>query len=210
MIKGIIFDLDGVIVTTDHLHYLAWKKIADKEHIYFDEKINNQLRGVSRMASLDIILKNASKIYSKEEKIKLAEEKNKIYVKSLSALDRSFLLNNVLETLIILKKKNIKLAVGSSSKNTRRILIQLKLIDYFDVIVDGTMIKNPKPDPEVFLKAKDLLGVKTNEVLVVEDAYAGIDAANAGKMASCGINGADDYIKATYKLKDISELLNLI
>jgi len=210
MIKGIIFDLDGVIVSTDHYHYLAWKAIADKEGIYFDEKINNRLRGVSRMASLDIVLERANRSYTDDEKKALAEEKNNIYVDSLSSLKKSDLLPTVLDTLIKLKERGIKIAIGSSSKNTKTILKQIEIIDMFDSIIDGNDITHSKPDPEVFIKARESLGLEEDEVLVVEDAEAGIDAANAGNMKSCGINGADKYKKSIYKLDTLSDLLNLL
>lgn len=210
MIKGVIFDLDGVIVTTDNLHYLAWKHIADKEGIEFNKEINNRLRGVSRMASLDIILEKANKEYTKEEKEALATEKNDLYVASLSKLSKKDLLPDVLDTLTILKEQGIKLAIGSSSRNTGTILDQLQIKEMFDAIADGNMITHSKPDPEVFVKAKELLGLNEDEVLVVEDAVSGIDAANAGGMKSCGINGADKYEKATYKLKSIKELIDII
>ena len=210
MIKGVIFDLDGVIVTTDNLHYLAWKKIADQEGIYFDREINNRLRGVSRMESLEIILERANKTYTDEEKLALATTKNDEYVLSLSSISKDDLLPGVLDTLLTLKEKGIKLAIGSSSKNTRTILKQLEIEEMFDVIVDGTMISKSKPDPEVFTKAKDLLKLDETEVLVVEDAEAGIDASNAAHIRSCGINGADKYEKSFYKLNKISDLLDII
>ena len=210
MIKGVIFDLDGVIVTTDNLHYLAWKKIADQEGIYFDREINNRLRGVSRMESLEIILERANKTYTDEEKLALATTKNDEYVLSLSSISKDDLLPGVLDTLLTLKEKGIKLAIGSSSKNTRIILKQLEIEEMFDVIVDGTMISKSKPDPEVFTKAKNLLKLDETEVLVVEDAEAGIDASNAAHIRSCGINGADKYEKSFYKLNKISDLLDII
>lgn len=210
MIKGVIFDLDGVIVTTDDLHYLAWKQIADKEGIEFDRETNNRLRGVSRMASLDIILEKATREYTQEEKEALAEEKNNIYVASLSKLSKKDLLPSVEDTLLALKEKDIKLAIGSSSRNTMTILEQLKITKLFDVVVDGNQISRSKPDPEVFIKAREQLGLKEDEVLVVEDAVSGIDAANAGNMKSCGINGADKYEKATYKLSSIKDLLDIV
>lgn len=210
MIEGIIFDLDGVLVSTDKLHYLAWKKIADKEGVYFDEVINNKLRGVSRMASLEIVLSNSKKQYSEEQKNKLAEEKNKYYVESLSSLSINSLLDNVLETLIILKKKNIKMAIGSASKNTRRILIQLQLLDYFDIVVDGEMVSKPKPNPEVFLKAQELLGIDKDKLLVVEDADSGVLAAAAAGIKCCGLKEAAKNKKCTYPLNNIIEILKLI
>jgi len=210
MIKGVIFDLDGVLVCTDKLHYQAWKKIADKEGIYFDEEINNRLRGVSRMESLDIVLSNSTKKYTVEEKEKLAEEKNQYYVNSLASLDRSYLLDNVLKTLLILRKNNIRLAIGSASKNTRRILIQLQIIDYFDVVVDGNMVENPKPNPEVFTKAKELLNIENDKLLVVEDACSGVEASKNAGIRVCGIKEASKHKLCDFPIKNIFELIDII
>ena len=200
MIKGVIFDLDGVIVFTDKYHYLAWKAIADEENIYFDEVINHQLRGVSRMESLEIILKKASKTYSAQEKEQLAYKKNEIYKKYLENLTPSDVSDDVLITLRQLKEKNIKLAIGSSSKNTNLILNKIGLINMFDAIVDGNNISNSKPHPEVFLKAAEKINIDINDCLVIEDAFSGIDAAYAGGFKSCGIGKASKYEKETYKI----------
>ena len=140
MIKGIIFDLDGVILSTDKFHYLAWKQIADQEGIYFDEKINNRLRGVSRMDSLNIVLERSNKEYTDSEKINLANQKNEIYINLLEQLNIESVSRNVISTLHELKKKGLKLAIGSSSKNTKLILNKVGLTSLFDVIVDGNMI----------------------------------------------------------------------
>ena len=210
MIKGIIFDLDGVLVCTDKLHFEAWNTIAKEENIYFDEQINNRLRGVSRMDSLEIILEKASKVYSNDEKVALATKKNNIYVESLSSLSKQDLLDGVLETLQTLKENNIKIAIGSSSKNTVKILEQLGIKEMFDVIVDGNMIKHSKPHPEVFTKARKQLFLEKDEVLVVEDAKAGIEAAKRAKIKSVGINGADLLEESNYKIKNIRDLLPIV
>ena len=152
-IKAVIFDLDGVIVSTDNYHYRAWKKISDEEGIYFDRKINERLRGVSRMESLDIILEKANREYSQEEKNSFAERKNSLYRNLLEELTQNDILPGVMRVLEILKKNDIKVAIGSSSKNTEFILRKIGLHEYFDAISDGTQIKNSKPDPEVFLVA---------------------------------------------------------
>ena len=154
--KAVIFDLDGVICFTDKYHYIAWKKLADKEGIYFDETINNRLRGVSRMDSLDIILEKATKKYSQAEKEDMAAEKNATYVELLKEMSPSDLSDEVRGTLNELRNRGYKLAIGSSSKNTKMILGQLGLGDFFDAISDGTNITKSKPDPEVFLKAAEL------------------------------------------------------
>lgn len=180
MIKAIIFDLDGVLVSTDHFHYLAWKKLADREQIEFDEKINNRLRGVSRMASLDIILEKTKHIYTPFQKEEMARFKNEYYVSLISKMTPEDVEPVVLHTLETLKKRGLKLAVASSSKNAPLILKVTGLAALFEVIVDGSMIKNSKPDPEVFLLAQKLLKTKKEEALVVEDAVVGIEAAHQG------------------------------
>jgi len=196
MKEAVIFDLDGVIVSTDAYHYKAWKAMADSEGIYFDEEINNRLRGVSRMESLEIILERAEKEYTDEEKEIMATAKNDIYKESLSQLTPEDILPGVMETLTELRSMGIKLAIGSSSKNTPIILKQIGLSDYFDAIVDGNGIKNSKPDPEVFLLAAKLLNVEPEKCTVIEDAFAGIDAAKAGNMLAVGVGDASRYEKA--------------
>lgn len=207
--KGIIFDLDGVICFTDKYHYQAWKQMADKEGIYFDEIINNRLRGVSRMASLEIILERAEKAYTEEEKEQMAYEKNETYKKLLYNMTTQDLSQEVKDTLDALRAKGCKLAIGSSSRNTKLILGQLGLADYFDAISDGTNITKSKPDPEVFLKAADFLGLKPEDCLVVEDAVAGIDAASAGGFESAGLGEAAEYEKCTYPMRSFGDLINI-
>lgn len=210
MIKGIIFDLDGVLVNTDNLHYLAWKKIADKENILFNPEINNKLRGVSRMESLDIILENSNKKYKDDEKIALATIKNNYYVALLDDLTKEDLLDGSLELLNYLKENNYKIAIGSSSKNAKKILEKLNITNYFDAISDGTNIINSKPHPEVFLKAKDMLNLQSNECIVIEDAKSGIDAAYNAKMLSIGLNDAYNYDKANYSINHLSDIINIL
>lgn len=210
MIKGVIFDLDGVIVSTDKYHYLAWKKIADEENIYFDEIINNRLRGVSRMESLEIILEKANKKYTNEEKLILASKKNEIYKESLKELTRKDVSIEVIETLDYLKEKEIKMAIGSSSRNTMLILSSIELLDYFDEIVDGNQISKSKPDPEVFVKACDKLKLLKEECIVVEDAVSGVLAAINGGFKVCGINDARKFEKTTYSINNLKDILKYI
>lgn len=207
-VKGIIFDLDGVIVFTDKFHYQAWKKIADKKEIYFDEKINNRLRGVSRMDSLEIILEQYhGEMLTNEQKEELAEEKNGIYRELLKTMTSDDVSVEVRETLAELRKRGYKIALGSSSKNAKFILKQVKLSDAFDEISDGNNIVKSKPDPEVFLKAAEFLGIDPTECAVVEDAYAGIDAAKAGGMLAAGIGDAASYSKVDISLEHFKDLL---
>lgn len=209
IIHAIIFDLDGVICFTDKYHYQAWKELADREGIYFDEKINDRLRGVSRMQSLDIILERASREYTEEEKESMAAMKNESYVKLLENMSTKDLSDEVKNTLDELRHRGYKLAIGSSSKNTKKILKQIGLVDYFDAISDGTNITKSKPDPEVFLKAADMVEEKPQNCLVVEDAAAGIDAACAGGFLSAGIGDAAAHEGVTYPIRTFGELLSI-
>lgn len=207
--KAFIFDLDGVIVSTDSLHYRAWKALADSEGIYFDEEINNRLRGVSRMESLEIILERATRTYTDEEKVAMAEKKNGIYRELLQVLTPSDRLAGVTETLDALRAQGYKLAIGSSSKNTPIILGKIGYSGYFDAISDGNNIKNSKPDPEVFLKAAEFLQLQPSECFVVEDAEAGITAAKAGGFTAIGIGSAAEDPNADYAIQTFADLLNI-
>ncbi|MGN1096058.1 MAG: beta-phosphoglucomutase [Eubacteriales bacterium] len=209
-IRGIIFDLDGVIVFTDYFHYLAWKKTADKLGIYFDETINNRLRGVSRMESLEIILENyKGEPLSDAQKKALAEEKNENYRAYLASMTPDDVSEDVRHTLKTLRDRGYRLAIGSSSKNAKFILEKVALTDAFDKISDGTNIQRSKPDPEVFLKAAEYLSLLPNECAVVEDAFSGIDAAKAGGMTAVAIGDATFYEKSDIKLECFSELLQI-
>ena len=208
--KGAIFDLDGVICFTDELHYQAWKLLADRLEIYFDKEINNRLRGVSRMESLDIILERATVPYSQEEKNAFAAEKNENYVKSLSSMTEKDVDETVVNSLKALRSFGVKLSVGSSSKNAKTILGRLGITDLFDAVSDGTNITKSKPDPEVFLKAAEFLGLKPEECLVVEDAKAGIDAAKAGGFTAVGIGEAAEYEKTDYPIQSLKDLLAIV
>jgi beta-phosphoglucomutase len=207
--KGFIFDLDGVIVSTDGLHYLAWKQMADKEGIYFDEKINNRLRGVSRMESLEIILERAQREYSNEEKQTLATYKNDIYKELLKSLTPADILPGVAETINELRARGYKLAIGSSSKNTPAILKYIGLEGFFDAVSDGNNIQNSKPDPEVFIKAAQYLELLPSECYVVEDAKAGIDAGSAGGFTTFALGDAYGYEKADNSIEHFEEILKI-
>lgn len=206
MIKGIIFDLDGVIVSTDDYHYRAWKAMADKEGIPFDKERNNLLRGVSRRASLEIILEKTDKQYTEEEKEALMKMKNDIYVSLLSNLTSSDILPGFMDFLSFLKRKGIKTAIGSSSKNTKRILTNIGLIDSFDEIADGTEIAHSKPDPEVFLLAGKKLNLLPEECAVIEDAVAGIEAAKNAHMTAVAIKDAKKSPIADYRADSFYEI----
>jgi beta-phosphoglucomutase len=187
MIRGVIFDLDGVLVTTDELHYRAWKELADAEGIYFDRRINDRLRGVSRMESLGILLERSPRAYSEEEKAALAERKNARYRELLQSLTPADVLPGVREVLGGLRTRGVRTAVASSSRNAAAILERTGLAGAFDAAVDGNDIRHSKPHPEVFLLAAGRLGLAPAECLVVEDAMAGIEAGRRAGMAVFGI-----------------------
>ena len=206
--KAVIFDLDGVLISTDNYHFLAWKSIADELGIHFDEEVNNALRGVSRMESLDIILKNGNVVLDEKEKHALAEKKNSLYRDYLQVLDPASVDVGIRPVLEQLKSMGIKIAVGSSSKNAGFILEKTGLAPLFDAVVDGNDITKTKPDPEVFLKAASALGVTANEALVVEDAFAGIEAACAGGFQCAAIGDACNSPLASIKLDTLAGLFN--
>lgn len=210
MIKAVIFDLDGVIVSTDEYHYLAWKKLADREGIFFSKEINHRLRGVSRMASLDIILENSKKHYTDEQKQEMTGFKNNIYLRYLDQLTPDSMLPNALDIIYYLKDKGIKVAIGSSSRNTKKILEQLQIKDLFNAIADGTDITRSKPNPEVFLVACERLGILCDECAVVEDAVSGIEAAKAACMTAIAINDATKSDLADYKINDLKEIEKIV
>ena len=205
--KAVIFDLDGVLVTTDDCHYLAWKKLADEENIYFDRDINERLRGISRMESLEIVLEKAEKQYSDEEKKEMAERKNSYYVSLVKEIDQSALIDGAIEFISYVKENSLKTAIGSSSKNTNLILSQTGIDSMFDAIADGNIIIKSKPDPEVFLKAAELLGIEPCDCLVCEDADAGVEAAISAGMDVLAVGYAKDNEKATYSARNLKEAL---
>ncbi len=209
-IKGFIFDLDGVIVFTDKLHYQAWKRMADRLGISFDETVNDRLRGVSREESLDIILENYhGPALGAEEKRRLAEEKNSYYRELLEELTPEAVEKNVKDTLVKLRERGFKLAIGSSSKNAGLILERTGIAGLFDAVSDGNNIQRSKPDPEVFLKAAAFLGLEPGDCAVIEDAEAGIRAAKAGGMFAVAVHSAVGCPLADESLKTFEELLNI-
>ena len=212
MKKAVIFDLDGVICSTDKYHYQAWKFLADMLGIPFDETVNNLLRGVSRRASLEIILaKDPSRTeYTEDEKHLFEEQKNMTYRILLRSLTPDDILPGVKEVLNRLRKDGVKLGIGSSSRNTPVILKQLGLEHFFDEMADGSMITHSKPDPEVFLKAADLLGVSPEEALVVEDAVSGAEAAHRGGFIAVCVGDASAQDAGDWNLTDIEDLIQIV
>ena len=202
--KAVIFDLDGVIVSTDDCHFMGWKKLADDEDIYFDRKINERQRGVSRMESLDVLLEKAQKTYTDEEKLEMATRKNEYYKEFIKDLSEKDILPGVMDFTRKLRDMGVKLAIGSSSKNTPAILKNIGLDTYFDAVADGNDISKSKPDPEVFLVAAKKLGIDPKDCLVVEDADAGVAAALAGGMDVIGVGSAAANPNATYHFENLA------
>lgn len=205
--RAIVFDLDGVIVHTDMYHYRGWKSIADDLGIPFDETANNRLRGVSRMESLEILLEPwTGEPFTEEQKVELATTKNERYREMLGELTPADVDESVRVTLDELRARGLKLAIGSSSKNAKFILERIGLGDWFDAISDGTNITRSKPDPEVFLKAAEFLGIEPELCVVVEDAVAGIDAAHAAGMYGVAIGDAAAQGAGDARLDTFSDL----
>lgn len=200
----VIFDLDGVIVTTDEYHYQAWKRMADEESIPFDRAINESLRGVSRVESLEIILKNTDAAYTREQKEELCKRKNQYYREFLINLSQDALLPGVQDILQELRRRGVSVAIGSSSKNTPLIIQKIGLSSAFDAVADGSVITNCKPDPEVFLLAAQLLKKKPADCVVIEDAGAGVEAALSAGMRVVGMGSARHDERAHYRVLDLA------
>lgn len=202
--KAFIFDLDGVIVDTAKYHFLAWQKLAQELGIEFTPEHNEELKGVSRVRSLDIILASGHIEASQEDKNKWLIQKNEDYLSYLVDMDESEILPGVLHVLEFIKEKKQLIALGSASKNARPILEKTGILHFFDAIVDGNDVSNAKPDPEVFLKAAQLLNVSNENAIVFEDSVAGIQAANIANMISVGIGDAAILHEAKYNFKDFT------
>ncbi|EIJ6161523.1 beta-phosphoglucomutase [Listeria monocytogenes] len=202
-LKGVVFDLDGVITDTAHYHYLAWKKTAESIGIEFDEAFNEKLKGVSRIDSLLLILKKDGREndFTEEQIVALAADKNDFYVSLLKEITPADVLPGIKELIVDLKKQNLKCAIASVSKNARTVLSALEMEQEFDYIVDTAKITKSKPDPEIFVEACRGLGLETSEVVGIEDAQAGIEAINAAGIVSVGVGSglrdADMTVKNT-------------
>ncbi|EAE2314054.1 beta-phosphoglucomutase [Listeria monocytogenes] len=202
-LKGVVFDLDGVITDTAHYHYLAWKKTAESIGIEFDEAFNENLKGVSRIDSLLLILKKDGREndFTEEQIEALAADKNDFYVSLLKEITPADVLPGIKELIVDLKKQNLKCAIASVSKNARTVLNALEMEQEFDYIVDAAKITKSKPDPEIFVEACRGLGLETSEVVGIEDAQAGIEAINAAGIVSVGVGSglreADMTVKST-------------
>lgn len=206
MIQAVIFDLDGVIVSTDEFHFLAWQQLAQEMGIPFSREDNEKLKGVSRMESLEIILQGSPKTFTDRTKEQMAERKNSFYRDMLKKLTPADVLPGVLQFLQDLRARKIRAAIGSSSKNAVPILGAIGLADAFAAVADGTQIKRSKPHPEVFLLAASLLNVPPQGCLVVEDAEAGVEAGLAAGMKVLAVGSACSLPTATFHAKDLSQI----
>lgn len=206
--KGFIFDLDGVIVDTAKYHYLAWKKLSESIGIFFDEFQNEQLKGVSRINSLEKILGWGNKELSQDKFMELLARKNNDYLDYISNMTRSEILPDVMRIISFLKDTDQSIALGSSSRNARIILKKLKLINDFDAVVDGNNVSEAKPNPEVFLLAADELNVTPQDCVVFEDSVAGVKAANEAGMMSIGIGDEKVLKDADYVFTDFTKISN--
>lgn len=204
-LKALIFDLDGVIVTTEHNHFIAWKRTANSLGIDFEEEHNELLKGVSRVDSLKKILELGAKTISTEEFNELLISKNDFYVDSIQDLNQTDLLPGVLSLLQEAKSKGIKLGIGSSSKNANFILKLLKIDHFFDVVIDGNGVNHPKPHPEVFLNGAKALNLAPEECIVFEDAASGITAAKAGGFITIAVGNPNIAEMADTYFNDLTE-----
>ena len=208
--KAVIFDLDGVLVDTASYHYLAWKRLAEERRIPFTPEDNERLKGVSRMASLEILLSLGDLVVSEAEKSQLAERKNTWYVEMIEGLTQESLLPGAERLLRQLQVDGVKIALGSASKNAARILEKLEISDYFDARIDGTRVSHAKPDPEVFLLAAKSVGVGPVDCLVFEDAPAGVEAAKRAGMHVVGIGKQKNLPLADWILRSLDEIYDEI
>ena len=206
--KAFIFDLDGVIVDTAKYHFLAWEKLANQLGINFTHEHNEELKGVSRVRSLDLILELGNITYSQEDKNKWLIQKNEDYLSYLVDMDEREILPGVVKVLEYLKNNNQAIALGSASKNARPILQKTNIMHFFDAIVDGNDVSNAKPDPEVFLQATRKLGIINENAIVFEDSVAGIQAANIANMTSIGIGDSSVLHEAKYNFRDFTFIEN--
>lgn len=193
-----IFDLDGVLVDTAKYHYLAWKALADRLGFAFSVEQNESLKGISRMESLEVLLRfgGMEEMFDQEEKLRMAEEKNRLYLEYINRLEESELLPGVTELFERMKERGVKIALGSASKNAGLILERLNISSYFDVIVDGNLVTKAKPDPEVFALGADRLGIPYEECVVFEDSVAGLLAAKKLNMGTVGIGTRENLPQA--------------
>ena len=207
--KAFIFDLDGVITDTAEFHFLAWRKLAEELGVSFDRQFNEQLKGISRMDSLERILELKPTLLnlSNEEKVRLANQKNEHYLELIESINSDSILPGIERLLMKCSEQNLKVALGSASHNALKIVEKLGLLKYFDYVVDASKVKRGKPDPETFTTAADFLGIPYSECIGLEDAAAGVEAINKATMFSVGVGAFEHLSHAHYLVGDTSELV---
>lgn len=209
MIKGLIFDLDGVITDTAEYHYLAWKSLAEKIDISIDRKFNEQLKGISRMESLELILQHGNKAdaYTDAEKEELATQKNEEYKEYIKEITPADLLPGIDTLLKEAKERGMGMALASASKNGPEIMKRLEIEDLFDGVVDPASLKAGKPDPEIFFRGAEILGLSVDECIGLEDAEAGIESINGAGMFSVGVGSKEAMKEADYAVESTADLI---
>lgn len=192
MIKAVIFDMDGVLTETSHQHFLAWNRLAEELGYTLPIQVKDAVRGISRLASLDIVLKavNADKRFTESEKLVLAEIKNIYYIESIKRFTAEDLSEGARELLELLKENGLKIALASASKNSKFLLRAMEIKQYFDIVVDPAVIQKGKPAPDIFLKAAELLNIAPEDCIGIEDAYAGIESIQRAGMTALGVGDA--------------------
>jgi beta-phosphoglucomutase len=212
MFKAVIFDMDGVLTETSEQHFLAWNRLANDLGYNLPRGVKDKVRGVSRMESLEIVL-NEGKVsdrFSKEEKLEMAERKNRYYVESIKQFTPKNLSEGARELLELLKRNNIKVSMASVSKNSEFLLHAMEINQYFNAIADPASIKRGKPAPDIFLKAAELLGTNPSECIGVEDAYAGIESINAAGMEAIGVGDPKLLTNCSNVFKDLKGVYGYI
>lgn len=206
MIKACIFDLDGVVVDTAKYHFIAWRELAKEMGFEFTLEDNERLKGVSRMTSLEILLEIGNISLNNEEKLKLAEKKNNEYLEYIYKMTPDEILPGVKEFIITLRNKGVKIALGSASKNAKLILDRLGITELFDALVDGNMVSNAKPDPQVFTLGAELLKVENEACIVFEDAVAGLQAAHNANMKCVGVGNKETLVEADWNIEGFTNI----
>lgn len=203
--KAVIFDLDGVITDTAHYHYLAWKRLAESQGVHFDHAFNENLKGIDRMGSLDLILASSAKQYTPAEKLALADEKNLHYQELIATMSASDLLPGAVAALDTVRAAGMKIGLASVSKNAMTVLERLGITDKFDYVVDAALIAKGKPDPEIFLKAAHELGVAPADCLGVEDAVAGVASIKSAGMYALGVGQPNVLTQADVVIPSLAQ-----
>ncbi len=205
-LKACIFDMDGVIIHSADFHFEAWRKLAKERGIVLEEQLKPLLNGLDRESSLEIVLNKESLKLNEEEKLALIEKKNNWYLQSIANLKQKDLLKGALPFLKECRSRNIKIALGSRSRNARFILEKTEILSYFDAVVDGNQVKRFKPNPEVFLKGAALIGVEPNEAVVFEDSVSGMKAARSGGFFCVGIGDSEKFPEANHVIDGLHQM----